>query len=1028
MLIVEDSPTQAERLRYVLEEEGYDVVVASNGAQGLAAARGRPPAVVISDIVMPEMDGYAFCKAIKSDEALHDTPVVLLTSLGSPLDVVKGLECGADNFIRKPYDDHYLISRLRHVLANRELRKADKTRMGVEILLAGQRHFITSERQQMLDLLISTYEEAVRINEELRTREADLARSYQALNAIHRVADTLSRCTTEKEVIESALERSLDLPGIKAGWVVLRHAEGGFRTVAARGLPPALEAAGAMDGDCLCRRKFLSGELTEVTNVLECERLRDAQEGTEGLRYHASVPLRVGDRTVGLLNLAALDPEPLSDEDLRLLHGVGSQVAVALGRARLYEHLEEEVRLRTAALAARERQQAAVAELGRIALEGADPEVVMERAVDLAARTLELECAEVLELLPGGETLRLRAGVGWRDGAVGRATVPVAASQAGHTLLSNGPVIVENAEEETRFGQTALLRDHGVVSGVSVVIRTDRRRFGVLGAHAHGRRSFTQDDVHFLEAVANVIAAALERRETEAALRASEERYRALFENANDAVCVLDVDGAFASINRAGERMSGYSREEIVGLNVDSLVVPEHRDLVREHVRSLAGGDLQAATLDVEIAAKDGSRVSLDVSASAVWSEGRPSRIELIARDVTERKRLEAQLLQAQKMEGIGRLAGGVAHDFNNILGVIGGYGEMLRRRLANADPLARYADQILKGTARAAELTRQLLAFSRQQVLSPRVIDLNAVVADMDAMLRRLIGEDVELVTVLAADIGRVKADPGQVGQVILNLAVNARDAMPEGGRLTIETAAVSLGEEYGRSHYNVPPGAYTMLGVSDTGEGMDETTLARIFEPFFTTKPQGKGTGLGLSTVYGIVKQSGGYIWVYSEPSRGTTFKVYLPHVEQGGEPAVDETKVAASPSSRGSETILLVEDDEALRTMITEIVEGGGYSAIAASDGAQALLLAKAHDGPIHLVLTDIVMPRIGGREVVQRLLKSRPDARILYMSGYTGNAAINHGALAEGEPFIQKPFSAEDLLRKIREQLDASPDHS
>jgi CheY-like chemotaxis protein len=298
-------------------------------------------------------------------------------------------------------------------------------------------------------------------------------------------------------------------------------------------------------------------------------------------------------------------------------------------------------------------------------------------------------------------------------------------------------------------------------------------------------------------------------------------------------------------------------------------------------------------------------------------------------------------------------------------------------------------------------------------------------VVVEIEPMLRRLIREDVELRTVLTPAIGWVKADPGQLGQVILNLALNARDAMPRGGRITLESANVTLGEEYGRTHASVPPGAYTLLAVSDTGEGMDDKTMARVFEPFFTTKEQGKGTGLGLSTVYGIVKQSGGFIWVYSEPGHGTTFKVYLPQVEQPAAAGVEDSPPAPPQALRGSETILVVEDDEALRTLIAEVLEEGGYRVLSAREGTQALSLADALDGHIHLVLTDIVMPRMGGREVVERLRAGRPGIRSVYMSGYTGNTAIHDGHLASGQPFLQKPFSSVELLRRIREQLAAAP---
>jgi len=366
-------------------------------------------------------------------------------------------------------------------------------------------------------------------------------------------------------------------------------------------------------------------------------------------------------------------------------------------------------------------------------------------------------------------------------------------------------------------------------------------------------------------------------------------------------------------------------------------------------------------------------------------------------------------------------LAGGVAHDFNNLLGVITGYADLLQKDIGPQHPGARRLDEIRKGADRAAALTRQLLAFSRKQVLQPRVLDLNAVVGDMEKMLGRLIGEDIQVIAKLGTDLGRVKADPGQMEQVIVNLAVNARDAMPQGGKLILETTNAELDESYRRTHPGARPGPYVRLAVSDTGHGIDAATLPRIFEPFFTTKEQGKGTGLGLSTVYGIVKQSGGYIMVYSEPRRGSTFKVYLPRVDEEAQ-AATEAEGAPEPPARASETILLVEDEKALREMIRELLEEGGYTVLEGGSPEEALAAARSHRGPIHLMLTDVVMPRMGGRDLAAELSALRPGLRVLYMSGYTDSAIIHHGVLDAGTHFLQKPFTAHALLRKVRAVLD------
>ncbi|HVA01863.1 MAG TPA: response regulator [Terriglobia bacterium] len=400
-----------------------------------------------------------------------------------------------------------------------------------------------------------------------------------------------------------------------------------------------------------------------------------------------------------------------------------------------------------------------------------------------------------------------------------------------------------------------------------------------------------------------------------------------------------------------------------------------------------------------------------------------PSAIQRALQERVERKergRLEEQLQQAQKMEAIGRLAGGIAHDFNNLLTIITGYGQLLLDHLPPDDKMRTYVNQIKKAGDRAASLTRQLLAFSRKQVLAPEVLDLNCVVANINKMLPRLIGEDIELVAVAYPDLGRVKADPGQIEQVIMNLAVNARDAMPQGGRLTIETANADLDENYSSQRRVVIPGAYVMLAVSDTGTGMTPEIQSQIFEPFFTTKEQGKGTGLGLATVYGIVKQSGGYIWVYSEAGKGTAFKIYLPRIYA----AAGEAKKAegVGRAKAGSETILVVEDNEAVRRLVRGILEARGYTLLEAGGGEEALKMIESHAGPIHLLLTDIVMPRVNGPELAARLAPLHPEVKVLYMSGYTDNAIVHHGILDSGTHFLQKPFTPETLARRVREVLD------
>jgi len=504
-------------------------------------------------------------------------------------------------------------------------------------------------------------------------------------------------------------------------------------------------------------------------------------------------------------------------------------------------------------------------------------------------------------------------------------------------------------------------------------------------------------------------------------LRRSESNFRSLVTNAPYGICRCDARGHLVDVNPALTQSLGYeSAAELVGRNLSTLYAHGQEwfvlaDYLRNH-EPFQG-------LTTEWVRKDGNTRAMRLSGRAISDESKNFSFEIFGEDVTERRILEQQLRQSQKMEAIGRLAGGIAHDFNNLLMVISGYSEFLLERLGPDPALRGPAKEISSAAERATSLTRQLLAFSRKQMLAPKLLDLNAVVTENLKMLTRLIGEDIDLVMIPGSDLGAVKADPGQIEQVIMNLAVNARDAMPQGGKLTIETANVTLDEAYARLHAPAKPGEYAMLAITDTGVGMDSETQSHIFEPFFTTKGP-KGTGLGLSTVYGIVKQSGGYIWVYSEPSKGTSFKIYLPHVTAEEFAAEEQPAAAAAAPATETmhETILVVEDELNLRRLTRQFLENQGYTVLEAADGAAAVQICVAHQGTIHLLLTDVIMPGMNGRELSQRVSEIRPNIRVLYMSGYTENAIGHNGTLEAGIMLLQKPFTLHALKAKVREVLD------
>jgi PAS domain S-box-containing protein len=504
-------------------------------------------------------------------------------------------------------------------------------------------------------------------------------------------------------------------------------------------------------------------------------------------------------------------------------------------------------------------------------------------------------------------------------------------------------------------------------------------------------------------------------------LRRSEINFRSLVTNAPYGICRCDAIGKILDANPALLAMLGHSSSELIGTHLGALYEDTQRwfDLAD---RLRAGMPFYGLIVDWK--RENGAAIVVRVSGRSV-SDGAKSRtFELFAEDVTERRALEQQVQQSHKMEAIGRLAGGIAHDFNNLLMVISGYSEFLLDRLGPDQTLRSPAQEIAGAAERASSLTRQLLAFSRKQMLTPKVLDLNGVVGENLKMLNRMIGEDIELIMIPGAGLGSVRADAGQIEQVIMNLAVNARDAMPGGGKLTIETSNLTVDEDLARLHAPILPGEYVVLSISDNGAGMDLETQSHIFEPFFTTKGV-KGTGLGLSTVYGIVKQSGGYIWVYSDAGRGTTFKIYLPRVAENVE---SSAQVAAAPEpavAPGRETILLVEDETNLRYLARQFLEKQGYRVIEAPDGIIAMKMAAAHEGTIHLLLTDVIMPGMNGRELAQRLAELRPDTKILYMSGYTENVIGRNGTLDAGIRLLQKPFTLRDLKNTVREVLSSVP---
>jgi PAS domain S-box-containing protein len=664
-----------------------------------------------------------------------------------------------------------------------------------------------------------------------------------------------------------------------------------------------------------------------------------------------------------------------------------------------------------AELKARHRQQAAVAGLGQRALEGVGLEALLNEAVQMIGQTLDVEFCAVLEAAPDGRTFTPRASVGYRP-AAGGPRLPANQGiepQAIRALRSAEPILVIGHRDQPADGR--------FVSGISTSIPGEDRPFGVLTAHTARPRKFTHDDSHFVQAVAHILATAIGRKQSEEA----QARLVAILEATTDVVAITGTNRRLLYLNRAGRNLLGIGmQEDISAWSLHDFCAPSVRRLLDESIARAVCDSTWSGEMTLR------SRTGAEIGVSQVMlahksPAGAFEFLSTIARDTTERQRLEEQLRQAQKMEAVGRLAGGIAHDFNNLLCIITGYSTLVADGLPSDEPLREFVAEIKKAAERASSLTQQLLAFSRKQMRVPRVLNLNTLITDLDKMLRRLIGEDIELVATLGANLHPIKADQGQIEQILMNLVVNARDAMPRGGRLNISTANIELDAATLRDTPEGTPGAYVRLEVSDTGCGMDKEVMAHLFEPFFTTKGQGKGTGLGLATVFGIVKQSGGHIQVTSEPKQGATFRIYLPRF-QLAESAEPRTPSDDSTPQGGVETLLLVEDEDGLRALASHTLRQRGYHVLEASNGQDALEVSRRYPKSIHLLLSDVVMPKLSGSVLAERLVAERPEIKVLFMSGFTDSALFRHGVVSGEVECIFKPFTPTALAEKVREVLD------
>ncbi len=739
----------------------------------------------------------------------------------------------------------------------------------------------------------------------------------------------------------------------------------------------------------------------------------EAEGMSAGFRSVLIVPLKSKNEVIGVLSVGSLSPDAYDESRLRLAERIAAQIAGAIANSRLHADLQREAR-----------HKALLAEIGRTIGMSLDIDEAYCAFAELVSHLIPFDRIAINLINPDGKTLTSAYVMGMD--IPGRRQGEMLALEGSLTLKAmeawSGLLLQPGPEEDVtaQFPALAPMLAGGLRSFIAVPLVSRDRVIGVLHLASKKPMAYTGQDLVLAQSVGAQIAGAIANAQLNAEFKRADEALRrqlAAMDTSIDGIAIVDQRGSLLYVNNALVKMYGYDRpEELLGNLWDILYNEEEVVRIKQEVlpQVYREGQWRGETIGKR---RDGKTFPQEISLSSIQGGG----LVCIDRDITERKRLEEQLFQSQKMEAVGRLAGGIAHDFNNLLTAVMGYAYLAMNVMPRDSSVYRYLEEIQASAERAANLTNQLLAFSRRQIAKPRVVDLNDLIRKLDLMLRRLIGENIEFSPVLEPELWPVKVDPGQIEQVLVNLVVNARDAMPAGGRLSIKTENAGLDHGNAQQHPELAPGDYVVLSVSDTGIGMTDYVKAHLFEPFFTTKPVGKGTGLGLSTCYGIIKQSGGHITAQSKAGRGATFTIYLPRAREAARPSVEVGQSSQLPG--GNETVLVVEDEPTLRYLAVHILRERGYHVLEAADGLEALAVAEAHaDEVIHLLLTDVVMPHMDGKQLAEQLKRIHPETRVLFTSGYTNDIVVRNGVLRQGAAFLLKPYSVATLAVKVREVLD------
>ncbi|MEW5422002.1 response regulator [Amorphus sp. 3PC139-8] len=1037
ILIAEDSPTQRQQLEILLEDAGYQVFTAEDGTAAIEKARSLHPDLLISDVVMPGRDGYEVCQTLKEDPATASIPIILVTGLSSAEDVFRGLNCGADNFITKPYDERYLISRINYLFTNRVLRESGKLQAGAEIELHGKRHFISADRQQILDLLISTYGEAVHLNGELREHQEILQGTLESLNAITSVTEALNRCTTRDQVLSEALGQAAAIVPSDAAWLCMRPASLDDDDIEFIDLPMLQRGASASrppTEQCACGDPQRWSTIEAATFEPNCELAREIQDRAPS--GHVLVPLRADEEVHGTLDLLWQKAEPPEPSLLRLLTAIGQQVGIALERAALHRELERKVAKRTAALTEeirhrqmaetalehRRREQSAIAQLGQAALESSGTEALFTQAVDLVHATLRVDTTTlILKTLDDG--FRVAAGAGLMAGREGSyVTRAYQGSFPQFVLGVVEPVLVPDWRVEDRFDPTPRMREDGIVSSLAIAVRGADRMIGMLSVHTVAPRTFDPEEIAFVRAIATTLSASRAREETLKRLRESEEEFRATFEQAAVGIVHAELDGSLLRANRLLSEMLGYSDSELLGMLPSQVTHPDEIAAEARGMGRLKDGEIEVFRRQKRFIRKDGSTFWAHVTTSLKFdTSGSAQYMISVVQDITDQKRSEEQIGHLQKLEAVGRLTGGISHDFNNLLMIIIGNLELLAENVESDPENAELVGAALSAATRGSELTRKLLTMSRRQPLDPKVLNLNELVESLAKLLSRTIGSSIQIKIEPVKGLWPCRADPGQLESAIANLALNARDAMPNGGTLTFVTTNVRHEAEVDSVRPGLASGDYVCLSVSDTGTGIPANVLPMIFEPYFTTKESGKGTGLGLSTAYGFVRQSGGEITVYSEEGLGTTFHIYLPRDNGSGDSGANEEELSETAANFTGRTALLVDDDAEIRRVMHRHLQDLGFEVVEEADGESAL--AALEQRSFDVVVTDYSLGGgISGAELVTRCEENWPGMAEVMCSGLPEVAGLGDGARRSNFAFLLKPVTRQSLGTALQRVLD------